>query len=628
MNPYHEALRALDRHDYPRAMAELEKALRIDSCDADAYARRGWLHWHWGENGQALADVERALALDPDHAVASACRHSWAADPAPAIADPVLLEAVGADDWQLVADEVPALAPDASVSPTVEISPDWTITERSLSQSAWVRSSLFVRSSLTSMLVHMGLVTALGAFLVARPMLDASPKLWVTLVPTPPQLTAFGGGETSSAARNSAETRTGGAGASDSVVVVEPGERELALSIALGPTVDIDRTRSPRMEDPQVDLLGEAHLEEPTELMQVRTVEYRREAVRRRGGTPASEAAVEKALEWLAHHQSYDGGWSFDHRYGGDCRGACRDPGSLAEVRIGATAMALLPFLGAGQTHLPDKYGDNAKFQPQVRAGLQFIIQHMQRRGLFDGALVDARGRMYDHALATIALCEAYAMTHDRELVEPASRALAFIVRAQDPVGGGWRYQPRQPGDMSASAWHIMALKSGHMAYLPVPAATVARAKGFLNFVQFDDGANYGYLDPLRGTEATQAVGLLCRMYLGANRESKALSRGVAQLSSRGPSTSNMYFNYYATQVLHHFEGPYWTKWNEAMREYLIRAQSDEGHEAGSWFISGDHGSITGGRLYCTSLAAMTLEVYYRHMPLYGKRAADADFGR
>jgi len=42
--------------------------------------------------------------------------------------------------------------------------------------------------------------------------------------------------------------------------------------------------------------------------------------------------------------------------------------------------------------------------------------------------------------------------------------------------------------------------------------------------------------------------------------------------------------------------------------------------------MRGDHGSERGGRLYCTSMATMILEVYYRHMPIYGKQAATEEF--
>ena len=217
-------------------------------------------------------------------------------------------------------------------------------------------------------------------------------------------------------------------------------------------------------------------------------------------------------------------------------------------------------------------------------------------------------------------------MTRDRDLMAPAQAAINFIVYAQDPVGGGWRYSPRQAGDTSAVGWQLMALKSGHMAYLNVPPNTVAGAIKFLDSVQSESGAKYGYTSP-GGGQATTAVGLLCRMYLGWKKDHPGLQRGVQYLSATGPSKGNMYFNYYATQVLRHNEGDEWKKWNEVMRDSLVASQGKNGHEKGSWMMKGgDHGTDVGGRLYCTSMATMILEVYYRHMPIYAKQASEDDF--
>ncbi len=334
----------------------------------------------------------------------------------------------------------------------------------------------------------------------------------------------------------------------------------------------------------------------------------------RRGGNIHSEKAVAAALEWLKRHQLPDGGWDFDHTKAPGCRG-CRNIGRN-QSRNAATALALLPFLGAGQTHKEGKYRD------VVYHGLNFLGRRMKP----DGALNDS-GNMYAHGLAAIALCEAFAMTQDKSLHPAAQRSLDFIVYAQDPVGGGWRYQPKQPGDTSVVGWQIMALKSGHMAYLRVPPATVKKAFDFLDHVQANSGANYGYTGPGQG-EATTAIGLLCRMYLGWKKDNPALQRGVEWLSNRGPSKSNMYYNYYATQVLCHWEGEEWKKWNSVMRDYLINTQAKEGCENGSWFFGEghDHGREAGARLYFTALAAMTLEVYYRHMPIYRSQSVDEDF--
>jgi hypothetical protein len=291
--------------------------------------------------------------------------------------------------------------------------------------------------------------------------------------------------------------------------------------------------------------------------------------------------------------------------------------------------MALLPFLGAGQTHQQGTYKQN------VERGLYFLTSQMKVRtqgGMQTGDLAQAGGSMYSHGLAAIALCEAYAMTHDRKLMNPAQLSLNHIVYAQDPIGGGWRYQVRQPGDTSVVGWQLMALKSGHMAYLTVPPSTVLGATKFLDAMQADSGSKYGYTGPGQG-QATTSVGLLCRMYLGWKHDNPALKRGVEYLSRLGPSKGNMYYNYYATQVMRQYCGDpgtegheMWDKWNNALREDLVKTQEKTGHAKGSWIMKGDHSTERGGRLYCTSMATMILEVYYRHMPIYGKQAATDEF--
>ena len=338
------------------------------------------------------------------------------------------------------------------------------------------------------------------------------------------------------------------------------------------------------------------------------------------GGNTASEQAVARALEWLSGHQLPDGSWSFDHTLHPDCRGQCRNPGDLANARNGATAMALLPFLGAGQTHTEGKY------QQQVKAGLYYLVSKMVVDPSNGGSLYESGGSMYSHGLAAITLCEAWGMTRDKGLQTPAQLAVNFICWAQDPVAGGWRYAPRRGGDTSVVGWQIMALKSGHMSYLTVPPVTIQNAYKYLNSVQANDGANYGYTTPGKG-QATTAIGLLCRMHLGWKKDNPVLQRGVKWISDQGPSKTNSYYNYYATQVMRHYEGELWDKWNNVMRDQLIKSQATAGHERGSWAIPGPgHTSLKGGRLYETSMSTMVLEVYYRHMPIYRKQSTEADF--
>ena len=334
--------------------------------------------------------------------------------------------------------------------------------------------------------------------------------------------------------------------------------------------------------------------------------------LREAGGTAESERAVQLALQWLANHQNQDGSWNFRHSFG---KCACPNHGSHVEAVNGATAMALLPFLGAGHTHMEGKYKEN------VLRGLYFLRSHQKTSGSF----LEKRGNMYSHGLAAITLTEAYAMTQDPDLMRPAQAALNYTAFAQDPIGGGWRYFPQQPGDTSAVGWQLMALKSGKMAYLNVNPMVLAGANKFLDFVQTDEGSSYGYLAP-GDRIGTTAIGLLCRMYMGWTKDNPALVRGVKRLSKSGPSKLDMYYNYYATQVMRHYEGPMWDKWNEKMRDFLIEKQAKKGHMAGSWHFGNGHAAKAGGRLYNTCLSTMVLEVYYRHMPIYRQQATEDTF--
>jgi hypothetical protein len=338
----------------------------------------------------------------------------------------------------------------------------------------------------------------------------------------------------------------------------------------------------------------------------------RGEMLAREGGTQESEAAVALALEWLAAHQFPDGGWrlAFDR---GPCDGRCGDPGTKG-TSTGATGLALLPFLGAGYTHMEGPYRD------VVYDGLYYLKSRMIKTD-HGGDLQE--GTMYAQGIATIALCEAYAMTGDLELKPLAQQAVDFICYAQHS-GGGWRYLPVQPGDTTVTGWQMMALKSAQMAGLTVPSPTVNLVERFLDSVQTANGAYYGYVT--HGKQpGTTSVALLLRMYSGWARDDSRLVRGAAYLRSHGPSKSDMYYNYYATQVVHHLGGPAWPKWNETLREYLIKQQAQTGHERGSWHFQDRHGNV-GGRLYTTAMCAMILEVYYRHMPLYGTRAVETGF--
>lgn len=339
------------------------------------------------------------------------------------------------------------------------------------------------------------------------------------------------------------------------------------------------------------------------------------------GRTEVGDRAVVAALNWIMRHQHADGHWSLTN-FNRCCRDATCTTLGKTEADAAATALALLPFLAAGHTHqtlgaLAD--GKDAKkmgrnYQRAVNNGLYWLLRNQKPNGD-----LRAGSTMYAQGLATIALCEVYGMTNDLAVGEAAQRAIGFIQRAQNPKTGGWRYEPGtvDPGDTSVVGWQIMALKSGQMAELQVDPLVLDRAKMFLRTV--GSGGTFSYTPGGATSSTMTSVGLLCSQYLGMPRTDPAMTGGTQVLmqSLPGSGPRNVYYVYYATQVMHNLPGPDWDTWNRKMRHDLVDVQETKGCATGSWNPQGDTWGTSGGRLMMTSLAALSLEVYYRYMPLY-----------
>ena len=219
--------------------------------------------------------------------------------------------------------------------------------------------------------------------------------------------------------------------------------------------------------------LLEGSVKEPTEF-------YRHRAEIRHGlggdaeGSGFTEPAVEQGLRFFTRIQFPDGHWSLDRLP----EGVKLDDAALAARRqadTAATGLVLLTYLGAGYTHLDEKHRD------VVRRGIEWLVKHQKPDGdLFAGG--SQFTHFYSHGMAAMALCEAYGMTQDPELREPARKAVAFIVATQDPRRGGWRYgsgsgPQRHLGDRLA----VDGAAQRQMAGLEVPQATLDRVGGWLD---------------------------------------------------------------------------------------------------------------------------------------------------
>jgi len=344
----------------------------------------------------------------------------------------------------------------------------------------------------------------------------------------------------------------------------------------------------------------------------LRQGDTRREFIELVGGTDQSEAGVKLGLNWLAQHQHADGHWSLHQLDPPEKKLPATSGAGGTQSDSAATGFGLLPFLASGHTH---KAGD---YQTVVAQAVRWLTEHQKPTGdLFVGP--PSTAHMYSHGIAAIALCEAYGLSQDAALREPAQRALSFIVSSQNPSTGGWRYLPGEAGDTSVVGWQVMALKSGEMAGLAVPGAALELANKWIASAAGTGGSlgTFGYQGP-GGSPAMTAEGMLCRQFLGARRNEAQMRAGANYLSQNlpQPGRETSYYWYYATQVMYHMQGDYWSRWNEHLRDMLVASQIKDGHQAGTWDPH-DQWEKSGGRLYATSLRLLMLEVYYRHLPLY-----------
>ncbi len=352
------------------------------------------------------------------------------------------------------------------------------------------------------------------------------------------------------------------------------------------------------------------------------------------GPPPLTEETIELGLAFLAKHQMPDGSWSFSN-FGRGQRGYENESAAL-ESDTAATGLALLAFQGGGYTHQHGKYKDT------VRKALEFLMRNQRADGdlyVRTGGPSDAAMWLYSHGVASLAMCEAFGMTQDAALKAPTQKALDFIINGQHKTRGGWRYSPSYGSDTSVTGWMMMALKSGELAGLAVPSDTFRNVERWLDMAQKSPAERHQYVyNPLapdtpqqrhgrRPNPTMTSVGLLMRLYTGWRRDNPHIVAGAEYLLSNPPEIGtrrepqrDTYYWYYATQVLFHMGGDYWKAWNEQLHPMLLASQEKTGPMAGSWNPRTpvpDRWGPHCGRLYVTTLNLLSLEVYYRHLPLY-----------
>jgi hypothetical protein len=378
-----------------------------------------------------------------------------------------------------------------------------------------------------------------------------------------------------------------------------------------------------------------------------RTGGGKRRALAKGGGTRASESAVDAALRWLKRHQSPNGMWDAE-KYPANCTENPKcEPGKghgSSDANVAMTGYAVLCFLGAGYDHkTPNKY------KTTVEKGLEYLRSIQTGEG-------NLGPRNYEHAVATMALAEAYAMTNDPDLKQPSQKGLNVLIarQAKDPKGDGaynglgWDYVEGkvERNDSSVSGWCVMALKSGLAGGLNVGNSMDGAKKWLRRHWEATNPDWKKLTDPYADTstfaytwDATNdnvnlgapgqghdlaPVGALAAVFLGHHAGDimlETLCNHIMKHQFPARYPCNTYFMYYNTLAVFQAGGPRWEKWNTTVRDMLVNAQrKGDGCFDGSWDWEGTqfHGHDT-GRVLSTVYCCLSLEVYYRYKQVGGK---------
>jgi hypothetical protein len=335
------------------------------------------------------------------------------------------------------------------------------------------------------------------------------------------------------------------------------------------------------------------------------------------GATKQTETSVMWALRWLKNHQSPDGRWS-SAAFDAQCKlNRCSGPGDAAgDVR--ATGLALLSFLGAGETQ------EKGMCRENVTSGEKFLRDLQDTDGSI-GPRAQAHF-LRDHAIAATALTEAYGMTGSRVLKKPAQRGVKFALSRRAP-GGAWMLAaPRDKEiDVETTAWMIVLLKSARMSELDVDESAVQEALAAVDAITDKATGRVG------GDDAKTTMMLVARIFGGRTQESDpAIGKGADLLAKHLPKWDpagagvDMGVWHFGGLAAFQLGGDTWRHWNESMKTALVDHQRMEADrdERGSWDPLGA-GAADDGRVVMTALGCLQLEVYYRYGRILGAPSAN-----
>lgn len=390
----------------------------------------------------------------------------------------------------------------------------------------------------------------------------------------------------------------------------------------------------------------------------------RKLAIKKYGGSAATERAVLKALDWLVSVQNEDGSWGdFEDEY---------------SHKVQLTCYALLCFLAHGETPQSEKYGE------ALMKGLKRVLRWEETGRVEAGTNEEGKpkydyinhwNRLDSQARICIVLAEGFAITKIPALERGMNRSVDRIIGWQNPQGGFcWHKDPRTGEqidhfDLYNGAFAYNALYSAYNAGCEHPKMEEAIKRsinalakkhadkrggfsrgavnkdghGNVQFNETAEGTLYLYLMGDNGKSAQRGYEWLIN-HKPNGKDNSELRMDFKNLPSQTPAVGW----YYMTQAVFQAtsgQGKVWTQWNNSVCNNLIREQ----HHDGYWMPPADkykhyeekmitlpngrkklekvekiyNESALGGwtegnaKLWSTTFFCLTLEVYYRYLPTF-----------
>lgn len=313
--------------------------------------------------------------------------------------------------------------------------------------------------------------------------------------------------------------------------------------------------------------------------------------------TPDVDAAIDKALTFLARQQQKDG--------------SIHD----GPNKTAMTGLAVLAYLAAG--HTPD----NGKHGLVVRQAVDFLVSAVPK----DGYIGSTDGsRMYGQGIVALALAEAYGVEPDEQrrvkLRAALERLLKVILDAQkipkdSAHAGGWRYEPGSgDSDLSLSGWCALALRASQNIGMNVSREPVDQAVAYVaRCVRQNDGA-FSYQPGQEAKVAMTSVAIvnLCLLDAADRPEVEKAARWLANHPVKINTDFPHYAAYYSMQAANQIGGDLAEQvWKNSKSLLLPRQNSEDGG-----FAPSPNGQEP-GRVYSTAMSVLTLAVPYQMLPIY-----------